>query len=642
MKEDNMQKNPWLQPLRSRKLIDSLVGQARLVGLDDELIGTFRIDKKDPGITWNLSFFHDYEYPFIELEAQIRNAKEDGQFNSHWPSQEASFKIYRDNIKGFEAKKVIMDNSSDKYENRVKKDGSMNKAEFSVFQKFQRLRGPIGCVQRSPGTGKTYTLERRVLPSLLYSKKDVDPDEIPEEPDRTKIPVAKRTHPARHLSLNDIIESHSDEFSSGKPKVVRVYLIHAEKDSYCKPDADLHSVDEAMVTNADVEQAVKTEMVYKLFMDYYTENKPSRQGTRSSDSRVTLYELSLGRQIIEFAKNDARWRPWLMQRDQLAKGDLDSQQKPDYVAYGKNILQQVLADADIVVCTLFSAGQNIIREVIRPDAIFVDEAAMTKETDFWPLYTYYTSVPLLLFGDHHQLQSMIRSKPEENQFYRKMRLSPFARFVYAGLLVEVLLEQHRMAPDISAILVCRTGDVPLPSIASKTLDPKDITILTPYEAQYRLYQRLLVQAHVQSPQLGFNHVDVRKVNSFQGQESSVVIFDVAFTDKLGFMSIPNRWNVALSRARNALYVLCDRSGIGKKGKRVYCIAELIRIVDKKKLWVKSQQELIIKGKRGAQLAKEQEEWKKIAEADAMVSAFKATTTSALEKFLFGSSRNDLH
>ncbi|KAJ5925547.1 hypothetical protein N7454_008186 [Penicillium verhagenii] len=1117
-KEDKMHKNPWLQSLRSRKLIDYIVGQARLVGLNDELIGTFHIDKTNPGITWTLTFFHDFENPFIELEAQIRTANEDGQFNSHWPSQEASFKIFRENIKGFEVKRVIMDEGSDKapsplpsihdrmtdlndqspliapaslienqpdyiengrmwcllihlakesevsrqgaglfcerdyggltntmnnirdylhetealcmfvqtnvlesrlkdiiaglenqvphpygpffgnhptkpflqvgeinlsppevtsqatlsfhdideyivktgygtviendleqksigvgeaiqcdlvtvitpgvstdsppnellgfltipeghsipqpgekfsllfskffaaipqvswdvqeqtstfhgsprrkttedwvdsveatntddwgdgtttdnftdpnfnlvealkhddlhgeptvteeqhqtqsplesdsgmpreateyswehgwrctvltpapfspdstvtiymrrclneetnqpclpeegyeprpitpktndpnfdfhdvlskeqphkcrinrtnsqkpyrqqisacfglvkyagsihqtllanntmtlpevnvyqsitpenlfqYANRVKKDGSMNKEQISVFEKFQKLRGWIGVVQGPPGTGKTYTLARCVLPFLLYPKNNVNPDETseaPERTERTKIPDAKRTHPARHQvllvaptnaaadhlaqSMNDIIKKHSDEFSSGIPKVVRVYPIHAEKDSYCKPDAALHSIDEATVTNADVEQALQTEMVYKLFMDYYAENKPGRQGTRSSDSRITLHELSLGHQIIEFAQNDARWDPWLEDRDRLANENLDSQQKPDYVAYGKYMLQQVLADSDIVVCTLFSAGQNIIRGAISPDAIFIDEAAMTKETDLWPLYTFYPSVPLLLFGDHHQLQSIVRSNPGTNQFYKQLRVSPFARFVYAGLLVELLREQHRMAPDISAIvnrifyanqlrdaqevtllhnkmaqkilewnktdrIACESNAIFVDvrdaspekigySTFNKTfaeqgiflcrdllcagiLNPTDIVILTPYEAQYRLYQRLLVQAHVQSPQLGFNQVNVRKVDSFQGQESSVVILDVTFTEKLGFMSIPNRWNVALSRARNALYVLCDRSGIRKKGSRVYCVAELIRIGDNKKLWVK--------------------------------------------------------
>ncbi|KAJ5808793.1 hypothetical protein N7474_010062 [Penicillium riverlandense] len=103
-----------MQSLSTVKLIDYIVGQARLVGLSDELIGTFRIDKMNPGITWTLTFFHDFENPFIELEAQIRTAEEDGHFNSQWPSQEASFKIFRENIKGFEVKKVIMDNSSDK------------------------------------------------------------------------------------------------------------------------------------------------------------------------------------------------------------------------------------------------------------------------------------------------------------------------------------------------------------------------------------------------------------------------------------------------------------------------------------------------------------------------------------------------
>ncbi|OQD75837.1 hypothetical protein PENDEC_c006G01992 [Penicillium decumbens] len=711
------------------------------------------------------------------------------------------------------------------YANRVKTDKTMNQEQLSVFEKFQKLRGWIGCVQGPPGTGKTYTLARCVLPFLLYPKKDANPGESPEEPGPDEIPRAKRSDPARHQvlllaptnaaadhlaqSLNDLIQRHSDEFTNGKPKVVRVYPIDAEEDTYCKPgaaipsmgeeagtdadvgqalqaeipstkipsteipstkipstkipstkipsteipstmipsigeeamtepaipsmdeetvtDADVEqalqaeipstkipsteipsteipsigeeavaepaipsmdeetvtdgdvgqalqaeipSMDEETVTDADVEQALQAEIVYKLFWDYYTENKPSRQLTRSSASRITLHELSLGHQIMEFAKNDARWDQWLMQRDDLVVGDLDPEQKSDYLAYGKYMLQQVLADADIVVCTLFSAGQNIIREAINPDAIFVDEAAMTKETDLWPLYTYFNprDHPLLLFGDHHQLQSIVKSTPDTNQFHRQLQLSPFARFVYAGFLVELLREQHRMVPGISAIVnrvfyaneLRDAMQVTLPhrELARKILewnkdhfacdsnvifvnvpdstpwkvgpstindkfaeegiticrdllyehivDPKDIVILTPYEAQYRLYQRLLVQAHVQSPYLGFNNVDVRKVDSFQGQESPVVIFDVTFTEKLGFMSVPNRWNVALSRARDALYVLSDSAGIRKKGGRVYCITQTIKIADEKELWIDSQEQVMAKGKRHAGLAAEKD------------------------------------
>lgn len=79
-----------------------------------------------------------------------------------------------------------------------------------------------------------------------------------------------------------------------------------------------------------------------------------------------------------------------------------------------------------------------------------------------------------------------------------------------------------------------------------------------------------------------------------------MIFDTTFTEKLGFTKIPNRGNVALSQARHGLYVLSDGSGIRKKGSRVYCIAELLRIVDGKELWVGSGQQLVSKDKRAAQ------------------------------------------
>ena len=113
-KKSNMKKNPWLESLRSQKESKYLLGHACVVSPNDEFIGAFLIDKVNPGITWTLSFFHDFEHPFIELEAQIRTANKDGQFNSRWPSQEASFKIFRENIQNLEFKKVIMGNNTDK------------------------------------------------------------------------------------------------------------------------------------------------------------------------------------------------------------------------------------------------------------------------------------------------------------------------------------------------------------------------------------------------------------------------------------------------------------------------------------------------------------------------------------------------
>ena len=565
------------------------------------------------------------------------------------------------------------------YANRVKADGSMNKEQLTVFEKFQVLRGWIGVVQGPSGTGKTYTLARCVLPFLLYPKEELNPDKHPKAPapketpkgTRTKIPAIKRTRIDRHQvlllaptnaaadylaqSLHEMIEKHSGEFDSGKPKVVRVYPINAEKDSYHNPSAEW--TDESTATNTDVEQALQSERVYKLFMDHYLENKPSDKLTRYSASRITLQRLSLGNQTIEFARNDERWKPWLRQRSDLAMEDLDGQQKATYFAWGKYMMQQVLADADIVVCTLFSAGQKIIREAISPDAVFIDEAAMTKETDLWPIYAWYSRVPLLLFGDHHQMQPFVKSTPETNQFHRQLQVSPFTRFVYAGLLVEVLREQYRMAPDISAIVnrifyaneVRDAMKVTLPhnQMAQRILEwnrtgriscnsnavfldvrgasaekigfstvnytfaehgialcrellsivsPKDIAIITPYEAQYRLYQRLLLKAHLQWPEHGFKHVNVWKLDSSQGKERSVVIFDVTFTERIGFMAVPSRWNVALSRACDGMYVLCDRSGIRKQGCRTYCIGELLRIADGRKLWVGSER-LVAKRKR---------------------------------------------
>ncbi|MEO8965411.1 MAG: AAA domain-containing protein [Gammaproteobacteria bacterium] len=78
-----------------------------------------------------------------------------------------------------------------------------------------------------------------------------------------------------------------------------------------------------------------------------------------------------------------------------------------------------------------------------------------------------------------------------------------------------------------------------------------ITVLTPYRGQVKLITtELTSHPHLQ--------VNVSTVDSMQGGEKECVIFSgVRSGGTLGFSALPNRLNVALSRAREKLIVICN-------------------------------------------------------------------------------------
>jgi len=98
----------------------------------------------------------------------------------------------------------------------------------------------------------------------------------------------------------------------------------------------------------------------------------------------------------------------------------------------------------------------------------------------------------------------------------------------------------------------------------------DIGVITPYAAQSRLIQELLLlqqEEDLMNPHQGGGLVEVSTVDSFQGREKLVMI--VSFvrcnaTGEVGFLSEARRVNVALTRARRALVIIGDSTTLRQK------------------------------------------------------------------------------
>ncbi|RDW86976.1 uncharacterized protein DSM5745_03618 [Aspergillus mulundensis] len=284
----------------------------------------------------------------------------------------------------------------------------------------------------------------------------------------------------------------------------------------------------------------------------------------------------------------------------------------------RRLRDAVLSRTNVLVCTPFAAGTPAVRENVHPDVVAVDEAARLAEPELWPVLAYHDPRVLLLVGDHRQLKPLIFSKPPEAPFSLPLELSLFSRLVFNGHKTVVFLEQHRMSSEICELLSvifydgklrtaaildavvgemnarvvthngcnttfrkesplifvnvlgskeekeagsrslfnhpnCATVYALVRSLMEHQVAAKHITIITPYRAQTYQYSNLFQDFPDPS------EVRVHTIDSYQGCESGVVIFDttVATSTRLGFLADANRLCVALRRPRSGMFLVGD-------------------------------------------------------------------------------------
>jgi superfamily I DNA and/or RNA helicase len=124
----------------------------------------------------------------------------------------------------------------------------------------------------------------------------------------------------------------------------------------------------------------------------------------------------------------------------------------------------------------------------------------------------------------------------------------------------------RNVPE-AEIIVQIVGDLLL---RNPSLDPEEIGIISPYFAQTRLLQDMFMRGEAGRtlrPLLGWNRaaeverVEVNTVDGFQGREKEIIILSTVRSNvrgSIGFLTDQRRLNVALTRAKDALFVVGDQ------------------------------------------------------------------------------------
>ncbi|XP_034250544.1 probable helicase senataxin [Thrips palmi] len=289
-----------------------------------------------------------------------------------------------------------------------------------------------------------------------------------------------------------------------------------------------------------------------------------------------------------------------------------SNSSPKYdFAFERETKKKILRGADIIGTTLNSCVIKLMETVFPPTSAgkyhfqvcIVDEATQCLEVE--------TLIPLLLgvktlvlVGDPNQLPATILSKIARD---KGLSTSLFARLQnVVPKAVQMLDMQYRMHPEIlkwpnkyfyhrrlkspEEIVSCRDSRVlpysvlSLPfhqdsrgesnseeaklvlQLSELLIDEKAIQhdfrvgIVTPYQTQRRLIESMIMG---RLPKLNKPLVEVNTIDSCQGQEKDIIIISCVRTNGVGFLSDRQRINVALTRAKYAMFICGNFSSLDR-------------------------------------------------------------------------------
>ncbi|KAG1706968.1 DNA-binding protein SMUBP-2 [Nymphon striatum] len=472
--------------------------------------------------------------------------------------------------------------------NKNLNDCQMEAVLFALKQK------DLAIIHGPPGTGKTTTIVEVIVQAVLCGQKvlacapsNVAVDNLIERlVEHKKIKVVRLGHPARSMkslhkySLDAIISSSS------------------------------YSADVVNGVRKDIDS--KLVYIFNLFLHQFLMKFTLLNSNFLFDSSSHL-KLQLGK------THNAGQRKLIQQELKFLKKELFAREK--------NCLKQVLQGADVILSTLTSAsGDGPLKNLLNVsnnnpfDLVVVDECSQAIEVACWIALAH--SNKCILAGDHLQLPpTILCEKAAKNGLGISLMQRLLDMFKKeSDLIMRMLTMQYRMHSDIMTwpsnqlyngqlkahscvashlvtdlegvvgnshtdppLLLIDTagcdlheldvaedmskanqGEIDLVAmhveiLVSSGVNPSHIGIISPYNLQVELIKIKLDNKYG-------NKIEIKSIDSFQGREKEVIIISFVRSNikrEVGFLTENRRINVAITRARRQLAIICDSQTISK-------------------------------------------------------------------------------
>jgi superfamily I DNA and/or RNA helicase len=309
---------------------------------------------------------------------------------------------------------------------------------------------------------------------------------------------------------------------------------------------------------------------------------PEQQQIKKMHVQAAQYRKMANQYKRNFGKDERDQRKLLIQEVKNIRSEIKK-----LVQY---CTEKWMSEAD-VICGTPVALFDLNARVFDASTLFIDEAGQCLETLAWMAYKPVSKV--VLAGDHLQLPPTILSEKAIRNGYN---VSILELALHSGSSINLLDTQYRMRESIAAYSnvyfyesklktpdflkdtsthlyfydtvgtgfteevgeegssLQNTGELRLAHQLILQNSGKKIAFISPYASQ-------VAAAKEQFP----DSVRCATVDSFQGQESEVVIISLVRSNEeqnIGFLKDYRRMNVAMTRAKETLYVIGDSLTIG--------------------------------------------------------------------------------
>ncbi|CAD8048064.1 unnamed protein product [Paramecium sonneborni] len=464
---------------------------------------------------------------------------------------------------------------------------------FSQANAIQQLilqeRG-ICLLQGPPGTGKTHTLIGILSGVYEYMK-------IMNKFPKKKILICAPSNAAIDEIIYRILQGglFDSEGRSRTVKLVRLGVLDEENDK------------SEIIKQVSLEDVAQ----YQLFNK--SQFKANSDQKTTGELRIELSKITQAiKKIKENEKFDEEQKKQLNElwnkRNQLMKfleqvRTNKRNQKENYVVF----CEKIISEAEIICSTLSTAGTDKLSKFIDSfELLIVDEAAQcTEPSNNIPLRLGMRK--MILIGDPKQLPATTFSSVSQNTYYNR---SLFERILDNDFKPFFLDMQYRMHPQIREFPSLHFYDNKLIDHFSvyerfipdnffnqrvlfidveseETKDDKSyqnqiecnmivevlkniknsyptqsLGVICAYKAQVRLI-KFEIKRQIRD---FIDDIQINTVDSFQGQERDIILFSCvrsSSTGNIGFLQDGRRVNVALTRARNALYIFGNAITLGQ-------------------------------------------------------------------------------
>ncbi|XP_008187018.2 NFX1-type zinc finger-containing protein 1 [Acyrthosiphon pisum] len=270
---------------------------------------------------------------------------------------------------------------------------------------------------------------------------------------------------------------------------------------------------------------------------------------------------------------------------------------------------EILRNKHVVAMTTTGASKHrVLLEGLQSPIVVIEEAAEVLEAHIIASLTRHCQ-HLILIGDHKQLRPSTAVYKLAKEFH--LDISLFERMVNSDVPYYALSEQHRMRPEVSSLItpviypdllnhssvlnrphirgvtkdiffINHTSfETEVEEISSKSNDheasflimfarhlilqdyrPDQVTILTTYSGQMFKLRSL------QKQYSNLDGMKIQVVDNYQGEESDIILLSLVRSNEngnVGFLKTENRVCVALSRARDGLYIMGNMENLYNSG-----------------------------------------------------------------------------